>query len=285
MRRAKRVAGLQILQAHAGADVACQNLGYILALVGMHLQQPAHAIGLAGAGIEYRIAGLERAGVDADEAQLAEGIVDDLECQSRQRLIVVRLADFSFGGMRRIDALDGRLVQRAGQVIDHGIQKRLDAFVFKCASADDWENFQVDGGLANAGFQLIDGGRLAFEKLFQQHVVGLGDDFDQLQAEGLGLLLQVGGNRLDVVLRAHCLVLPYDGLHLDQVNNSPEVSFGADGNLQSHGPGAQALANGFQNVFEIRAVLVHLVDKTDARHFVLVALPPHRLGLRLHAAD
>jgi len=75
MRRAECIAGLQILEADAGADVAGQNLGDVLALVGMHLQQPAHAIGLAGAGIENGVAGLERARVDANEAELAEGIV------------------------------------------------------------------------------------------------------------------------------------------------------------------------------------------------------------------
>ena len=37
-----------------------------------------------------------------------------------------------------------------------------------------------------------------------------------------------------------------------------------------------------QNVLEVGAVLVHLVDEADARHLVLVALPPH--GLRSAAA-
>ena len=36
---------------------------------------------------------------------------------------------------------------------------------------------------------------------------------------------------------------------------------------------------------EVGAGAVHLVDERDARHAVLVHLPPHRLGLRLHAGD
>ena len=79
--------------------------------------------------------------------------------------------------------------------------------------------------------------------------------------------------------------MPDDRLHLDQVDDALEVGFGADGNLQGHGPRAQALADGVENVLEIRAVLVHLVDEANARNPVLVALPPHGLGLRLHAAD
>ena len=81
------------------------------------------------------------------------------------------------------------------------------------------------------------------------------------------------------------LVVPDDSLHLDEIDDALEIRFGADGNLQGHGPRAQALANRLQNVLEVRAVLVHLVHEADARNLVLVALPPHGLGLRLHAAD
>ena len=201
MRRAERVAGLQILQAHAGADVAGQNLGHILALVGVHLHQAADAIGLAGARIQHRVAGLQRTRVDAHEAELAEWIVDDLEGQRRKRLTVVRLARHDLVVMRGIDAFNRRLVERAGQIIDDRVEQRLNALVLECASANYREDLQIDGGLANAGLQFFNGRRFAFEKLFQQHIVGLGDDFNQLQAEGFGLLLQIGGNRLDVRTR------------------------------------------------------------------------------------
>ena len=200
MRRAKRIAGLQFLQPHAGADVAGQNLGDVFALVGVHLHQAPNAIGPAGTRIQHRVAGLERARIDAHKAELAEWIVDDLEGQRRQRLAVVGLADHNLVVMRGIDALHRRLVQRAGQIIDHRVQQRLNALVLEGASADHREDLQIDGGLANAGLQFVDGRRLAFEKLLQQHIVGLGDHFNQLQAEGLCLLLQVGGNRLNGVL-------------------------------------------------------------------------------------
>ena len=185
----------------------------------------------------------------------------------------------------RIDALHRRLVERAGQIIHHRIEQRLHALVLECRSADDREDLEVDGGLADAGLELGDGRRFAFQELLEQNVVGLGDDFDQLHAEGFGLLLQVGGNGLFVVLRAHGLVVPDDGLHLDQVDDALEIGFRADGNLQRHGARAQPLADGVQHVLEVRAVLVHLVDEADAGNLVLVALPPHRLGLRLHAGN
>jgi hypothetical protein len=107
---------------------------------------------------------------------------------------------------------------------------------------------------------------------------------NQLQPEGFSFLLQVGRNRLDRT-RAHGLVVPQDGLHLDQIDDALEAGFCANGNLQRNRPRAQALANGLENVLEVRAVLVHLVHKADARNLVLVALPPHRLSLRLHAGN
>ena len=36
---------------------------------------------------------------------------------------------------------------------------------------------------------------------------------------------------------------------------------------------------------EVGADAVHLIDETDARHGVLVGLPPDRLGLRLDAGN
>ena len=41
----------------------------------------------------------------------------------------------------------------------------------------------------------------------------------------------------------------------------------------------------FDDGFEVRADAVHLVDEGDARNAVLVGLAPHRLRLRLDAAD
>ena len=114
MRIAQGIASLQFLHAHARADITSKDLGHVFALVGMHLHQSSDALRLAGARIQHRVAGLQRARVDADEAQLAERIVDDLERQRRQRLAVFRFANLILSGMRRIRPLYRGLVQRAG---------------------------------------------------------------------------------------------------------------------------------------------------------------------------
>ncbi len=56
LRRTKRIAGLQFLQANTCANIARLNLGDIFALVGVHLDQTANAVCLAGAGIENGVA-------------------------------------------------------------------------------------------------------------------------------------------------------------------------------------------------------------------------------------
>ena len=56
---ADRVAGDEVLEADRGADIARENLGDLFALVGVHLQQTADALRLAGARIQNRVAGLE----------------------------------------------------------------------------------------------------------------------------------------------------------------------------------------------------------------------------------
>ena len=52
-----------------------------------------------------------------------------------------------------------------------------------------------------------------------------------------------------------------------------------------HRVGAEPVAHRLHGGEEVRAGAVHLVDEGDARHLVLVRLPPDRLGLRLHARD
>ena len=62
-----------------------------------------------------------------------------------------------------------------------------------------------------------------------------------------------------------------------------KLELGADRDLQRHGLGAQLLHDVADALVEVGAGLIHLVGEDDARHLVLVALAPDRLGLRLHA--
>ena len=56
---------------------------------------------------------------------------------------------------------------------------------------------------------------------------------EQLVAELLGAMLELGGNVLDVVVRAQILLVggqrPHERLHLDDVDHAGVVALGANG--------------------------------------------------------
>jgi hypothetical protein len=80
VRIAQRVAGGRLLEADGGRDRAGRDLLDVLAVVGVHLQQPADPLLAAGGGVEDVRARVELAGVDAEVGQLAdEGVGHDLE--------------------------------------------------------------------------------------------------------------------------------------------------------------------------------------------------------------
>src|ERR1700728_1423209 len=85
------------------------------------------------------------------------------------------------------------------------------------------------------------------------------------------------------VLRAQSFVLPYDGALFDEIDHSDEIIFTADGKGDGNGVSGKSLAHRADRVVEIGTDAVHLVDERDARHTILVRLPPDRLRLRLHA--
>ena len=80
-------------------------------------------------------------------------------------------------------------------------------------------------------------------------------------------------------------LVPDQRLHLDQVDDADEVALHADRELDDGDGGAQAVLDHVDATGEVGADAVHLVDEADARHFVLVGLAPHRLGLGLDAGD
>src|SRR5205085_7554262 len=80
-------------------------------------------------------------------------------------------------------------------------------------------------------------------------------------------------------------IVPNNRFHLEQIDDAFELIFLSDGKLDSYGAGIQALADGVDGMLEIGAHLVHLVNETDSRDFVLVGLAPHGFRLRLDAMD
>ena len=66
------IAGDQILETYAGANVTGIDLDNLFPLVGMHLEQAADALAPAGTRIEHRVARLQVAGIEAHKDQLPD---------------------------------------------------------------------------------------------------------------------------------------------------------------------------------------------------------------------
>ena len=146
-------------------------------------------------------------------------------------------------------------------------------------------DFDAQRALAHAGDDLGLGQVALVEVLVHQLFGRLGGGLDHEAARFGALVGEVGRDVAVFELRALRRDVPVDRLHLDQVDHAFEVVFGADRHLHRHRVGAEARLQLLDDLEEVGAGAVHLVDERQARHGVLVGLAPHGLGLRLHAAD
>ena len=96
-------------------------------------------------------------------------------------------------------------------------------------------------------------------------------------------LLHILGDLLHADILAQIVVVDIR-LHLQQVDDAFEGLLFADGQLNGHRVGFQAIAHHVQHVIEIRAHDVHLVDVDHAGDVIFVGLMPDGLGLGLNAA-
>ena len=284
------VAGRGLLEADAGADVARVALLDLLAVVGVHHQQPPDPLGAPVGDVEHPAAGRELARVDAEVGQLADvGVGHHLEGEGGEGGVVVgraRLlgaaAVLALGG--RHDPGQRRDLERRGQQLDDRVEQRLHALVLERGAAEHRGHLDVEGRLVQRLGDPLVGDLLLVEVGLHQLVVVVGAGLDQLGAVLLGALAQVLGDLLVLELGAE-LVLPDQRLHLDQVDDALEVGLLADRQLDRQRVGAEAGAHRLHGVVEVGAGAVHLVDVGDPRDLVLVGLAPDGLRLRLDPGD
>ena len=282
---ANRVARRNVLQTNHRADIACENFLDVLALVGVHFEQAPNALGLSRARVQNRFARFQLSGIHPNKGQLAdEGIGHDLEGQRRERLLVIGLAR-NFLPVLGIDAPGLRGIQWRRQELYHCIEQRLHTLVLESGTDDNREQLQRDRRLAQRSAQSFCANLFAFQELVQNVVVIFGDGLNQLRMERFRFLLQLSRNRLGDVLGAHGLVVPDDGLHVDQVDDAPELVFLPDWNLDRYGFGIKALADGIDGVLEISTHFVDLVNEANSRDAVFIRLPPYFFRLRLYAMN
>ena len=114
----------------------------------MHLQQTADTFLLVLDGVENGFAGLQDAGINAQEGELADiGVGHDLEGQCRERRIV---ACFTFDFLVvEVKALNRGNVNRRRQEFNHAVEHTLHALILEGGAAEHRLDFAGDAALAD----------------------------------------------------------------------------------------------------------------------------------------
>ena len=280
---AERVPRGDILETHRSSDVAGFGFGNFLTFVGVHLQQTADAFLLVLDRIQNGFARLQHARIDAQEGELTDiRVGHDLEGEAREGSVVARFASGFL--IIEVEPRHRGDVHRRGEQFDHAVEHALHALVLERRTAEHRLNFTGDRTSAQALDDVGFGQLAVFKVGVHQLFVGFGSRFDELFVPFVGHVNEVGGNVDVVELRALAGIVPNDALHLDEVNNTLEVVLGADRHNHGNGVGLQAQLHLFDDLEEVGAGAVHLVDERDAGHLVLVGLTPNGFGLGLNAA-
>jgi len=182
----------------------------------------------------------------------------------------------------RIGADHRRNVERRRQVLDHGVEHRLDALVLEGGAAQDGDDLRGQGAGAQGAAQRLGVNLLPLEEAMRDVVIEVGHGLDQLVAPGGGVLGQVGRDLPDLDQVAQVVAIS-DRLHLEQVDHAAEAALRADRQLHRHCGCAEAVADHVHDTPEVGAGAVQLVDEAEARHDVTIGLAPDRLRLRLDA--
>ncbi len=233
----ERGADLGGLHPGDGDDVTGRGTVDLGVAVGLDPQDAGDAFGAPGARVPHGVPLRDRAVVNAQVGEPTGPRGVHLEDQGDQILAA--------GPRRR-------------QVVDDGVEQRLDALV-------------AVGGAAEHGHRLAFPGQVA-------------DGRAQGPVRDVAQFLQCGGvQRGDLLLQgAACGErLGRAVRQADQVDDTTEVALLADRQLHHERDDVQPVPDGRDRRRERRARPVELVDEGDPRDAVAIRRPPDRLGLRL----
>ena len=252
-------------------------------MVGMHLQDAADTLGLILDRVEHAGACVDRTGIDTEEAELADiGVGRDFERQRRKRLLIGRRSLLLLAGLG-VDALDVRNIRRSGHIVDDRVEQHLHALVAVGSTAQHGNHLVIDGRLADYRLEFFDGKLLAFEIFFHQALIQLRHGIEQSRMIFLSLVLHFLGNLLDADVFAQIVVIDL-GLHRQQIDNTLEIVFFADRQLDRNGVALKTFLDHVEDIIKVCAHNIHLVHVDHTRNMILVCLTPNRFRLRFDAA-
>ena len=277
------IAGADVFKTYPCANVARLNQINWVLLVGVHLENAGNALFVVCTHVLHIRTGSQLTAVNAEETQTTyKRIGCNLKGQSSKRFTGIRTTQFFFVRVG-VDAGNGLNVHRRRQVRHNRVQHGLNTLVFEGRATQNRSNLHGNGCLANCIDQLIasDGLRVV-EKLLHQVVVEFSNGFHHFAVVLVNRGLQICRNIDFLVGHALGLVVPNDGLTVQQINNTAEILLGTNGNLKRNGVAFQLVADLVNYVEEVSTGAVHFVHKRQTRYAVLRSLTPNGLGLWLN---
>ena len=252
----------------------------------MHLNDTTETLTCSFHGVQYGITRVNHTGVHAEEGQVThERVGSDFECQSSKRLIIasVTLSRSIFTVVQ--DTVDRRYVDWGWQVINYRIQHRLNTFVLERRTTGYQDDFVVQNALTQSFFDLFFSQFFTTQVFFHQLFRSFSCGFDQVLVPFVSQFNHVCRDIFVFEGYALVSVVPVDSFHFHQVNNTGEMFFSTNRQLQRNRVRAQTgfdLVNNFQ---EVRTHAVHFVNERNARNFIFVCLTPYGFRLRLNTTN
>ena len=272
---AQRVARVGILELHHGADIPGAQRGHARAHLAVEQVDLANLLRAAPGGVEEFAAELDRAGIDAEERKLAKlrlaHRLKDVEHrvgigQHHFHLVAIRIGGFHLGP-----------VHWRRSVLGNEIHQPCDADIAFCRRAEHRHEHLLLDGRMQAGARLLLREPALGKELLHQRIIRLGNVFDELAVQLLGLLGQCAGGRRFGVLAA-LVGRVGDDLAAQHVEHLVEPGAGIDRDDQREHPLAEVLTKLRQRLIKIRLLFVERIDDDDLGDAVRDGAFPDRVG-------
>lgn len=267
-----------------GADLSGTNLVDIFHLVGVHADDTGNADLFVSAGVEQVGALGKGTLVDTDVGKLTVVVLFKLESQTDkgERVVGDELDSLLISDLVESSVFN---LARIGEVVANSIEHGLDSLIGESRTHHDRRELAGNSGAANSTLDLFVGRLLLVEEELSHFVV----DISKLLNEDLALLfgetLQVSGQLVGSADLEATSSFKVHGLHLDQVNNTLELVFGTDGDLNSSRGNLELGVDLLNSLPRVGAHTVHLVDEGDSGDIVTLHLTIDGNGLRLNTAN
>ena len=138
------------------------------------------------------------------------------------------------------------------------------------------------GTRTQTGNNLFFAQRLAFKVLIHQVIVGFCCGFNHFFAPFGSKIGHVFRDVFRIVSHTLVFFVPVDGTHTNQVNDTLEIIFGTNSQLNRYWVTTQATFNLLNYTQEVCTSTIHLINKGHAWNLILIGLAPDCFRLRLN---